>query len=761
MRRRVPLVGLAVLLLCLSRTSGADGASGQTGAPGEGSSSLPAVLLECEVSSRSPYVGEEFLYTLRLLSSTPLQRALCEKPSFVGCGAWELGSRTLPSVSRGDRQYQVQEIRYRLVAERSGAISIGPARVTCEVPGRSLAPPDAPAGGDDPFFGRSFSSAWTLSTEALRLLARPLPPYRGREPFSGLIGEYALTAKLDRGRTPRGEPALLTLELRGSGDLTGAPEPSYPEPSGLRLFPENGAPSGGGEARTFRKVVVPTAAGMAELGPFRLVVFDPKAGRYRTVEAGPVRLETTGPAAADANSPPPRALPLKSRPAALASAGEGGEAAFVCLLLLAPALAWFIASWARFRRETSTHRSTRRLVSTHLRQAGKALAVGAAPEALSHLHWALLLVSPGPSVEPPAKARLLDVVEEARFSLEAAPKRGLEEVFAYLERVDRLARASWRGCHRWPPRLIWAAAAILVLGAGGVWSVLGDEAPVSPSALADFAQGADAYRRGAFGPAAERFVRVAQRGVRSGDLYSDIGNAYLLSGDYARALLWYERAALLVPGDGGVRAQRQLAVSRIGSEAGPLDGWGALRSRLGERRFALRGLAAGTNLLFWGLVCARRCGRREAAPRVDGRREPLAVEEGGAPRGPEARPALRNGSLVSAGVVAASVVLFALVEYGAARSCREAFVVAAEAVGRSGLTDQTTELFRLRSGTRVRLDAWREQRIRIRTGDARVGWISATVVMPVDDRLEARRMTPSSGGEGAPAAPSRLSYRLR
>jgi len=63
--------------------------------------------------------------------------------------------------------------------------------------------------------------------------------------------------------------------------------------------------------------------------------------------------------------------------------------------------------------------------------------------------------------------------------------------------------------------------------------------------------------------AAMRFERIAHEGqVRNGKLYYNIGNAYFRMGDIGRAVLYYRRAALLIPNDENLHQNLNYAKSK-------------------------------------------------------------------------------------------------------------------------------------------------------------------------------------------------------
>jgi len=67
-----------------------------------------------------------------------------------------------------------------------------------------------------------------------------------------------------------------------------------------------------------------------------------------------------------------------------------------------------------------------------------------------------------------------------------------------------------------------------------------------------------AYAAENYEEAARLYLSLTQNGENA-DVYYNLGNAYYRLDDIAHALLWYERALLLSPGDDDIRANLQLA----------------------------------------------------------------------------------------------------------------------------------------------------------------------------------------------------------
>lgn len=87
------------------------------------------------------------------------------------------------------------------------------------------------------------------------------------------------------------------------------------------------------------------------------------------------------------------------------------------------------------------------------------------------------------------------------------------------------------------------------------------------SVVAEEQQAVDAFNEGKFSEAATVYEKLISehnaKGEISSDLYYNLGNAYFRDGEIAKAILNYERALLLNPGDKDIRHNIKFANTRI------------------------------------------------------------------------------------------------------------------------------------------------------------------------------------------------------
>jgi hypothetical protein len=129
---------------------------------------------------------------------------------------------------------------------------------------------------------------------------RPRPP----EGYSGAVGDLRYRASLEPETIDFGESAVLTIELRGNGNLPLVEAPalwplcsdceSYPPEEESQVTVDDDGIHG---SRAWHMTLVPRSFGEIELEPAILAVYDPAAGHYRRQTLGPLRLVVEPPPA--------------------------------------------------------------------------------------------------------------------------------------------------------------------------------------------------------------------------------------------------------------------------------------------------------------------------------------------------------------------------------------------------------------------------------------------------------------------------------
>ncbi len=79
------------------------------------------------------------------------------------------------------------------------------------------------------------------------------------------------------------------------------------------------------------------------------------------------------------------------------------------------------------------------------------------------------------------------------------------------------------------------------------------------------------YKDGRYAEAAASYEEILANGLRSGELYYNLGNSYFKSGQLGKAILNYERAKRFMPRDGDLKSNDEFARTQV---QGFIDGQG-------------------------------------------------------------------------------------------------------------------------------------------------------------------------------------------
>ena len=213
-----------------------------------------------------------------------------------------------------------------------------------------------------------------------------------------------------------------------------------------------------------------------------------------------------------------------------------------------------------------------------------------------------------------------------------------------------------------------------------------------------FLNGVNAYNQGDYDQAIAQFRRITNNGIVNDKLYYDIGNAYFKQQDLGRAILWYERAHQLAPKDPDLKFNLDFARSQTEDKVDAEEGglyrilffWHYVLSPSLIQKIAIL-----LNGLFW-LILSINAFLRKSTSRL---------------------------FCWSASVLIAIFTLTAGYHFYETNLVKHAIVLAEEAPVRSGWTDESTELFVLHAGTKVKVEKAEKGYYRIYFSKGKIGWL--------------------------------------
>ena len=515
-----------------------------------------------------------------------------------------------PSQQRQEVEGQIfQVVRFQttVIPLRAGTVTLGPAAVQLSLLTRRRGNTF-----NDPFFDRFFQNdpfnterrPMDVKSDPVTLAVLPLPE-EGKPPgFSGAVGSFNMEVSAAPTELNAGDPITLKINVTGSGNLAEAQPPALSNAADFRTYEPRANKTDAG-LKAFEQVLIPNDSNVHAIPPVRFSYFDPQARQYRTLESQPIALVVRPPQNAPrqeivlGGGPAGRIAPeetlghdivyIKDDPGRLTSRSDTWYRSVAFLLWQPLPLALFAAAvWydrrrqrltgdVRYARFTRAGKQARRALAT----AERALAAGnreqfydALSRTMQEYLAAKLDLAPGAidadavaarGVPPECAQRVRDFMrtcEHVRFAPGASDgdMRGTlalaQEVIKQLERTRRIVAPI-------------AASIALLLVAAGVHAA--EPPPVSPQTT--FFHANALYKDGQYTAAAADYEQLRNAGLESGNLYFNLGNAYFKAGERGRAILNYERARRLMPGDPDLEANVAYARSLTNAEACTAPVW--------------------------------------------------------------------------------------------------------------------------------------------------------------------------------------------
>jgi len=335
----------------------------------QGEKRSESVFVDGTVSDRQPFEGEQIIYTFRLFHQVQVSNARLQRPSFSGFTAKEIeGPKSYRKIV-GGKQYEVSEVRYVLIPLTAGERTIEPASLQCRVPKprQRRRRSGFDSFFDDSFFGRGNVEARVFQTEPIPVRVKPLPLRIDKEPFSGLVGDFTITAQLENDTLKVGDSTTLSVVIEGTGNIVDAEEPVVSVPDAFKVYKDSPeeeihlTETGYSGKKVFRIALVPMKAGEYHLPPIRLGYFDNSEETHRMGTTRSLALRVlpsdekeelsifTGPAAAPERSVPKRQVTLIGRDILPLSEGldalrhrEPMSLHLFLILLIGPAAAYLL-----------------------------------------------------------------------------------------------------------------------------------------------------------------------------------------------------------------------------------------------------------------------------------------------------------------------------------------------------------------------------------------------------------------------------------
>ena len=225
--------------------------------------------VQAEVDNQKPHFNEAIEYRFRYLYTTilpTLEPPTTSLPDFTGFLVEKLPDEKGSTVVMRGKTYQVQEYVRRLYPQKTGQILITSAQLKLPIKGNPK----------------------TLKTKPIPLNVQPLPEVRRPTNFMGAVGEYNITAQVDRNKLEVRKALTLTLEIFGVGNIKTVTPPKISPINGFRVETPIHVKGDADNRTTYTYVLIPLKGGILQIPAIDFAYFSPIKNSYQVTKTNPI-----------------------------------------------------------------------------------------------------------------------------------------------------------------------------------------------------------------------------------------------------------------------------------------------------------------------------------------------------------------------------------------------------------------------------------------------------------------------------------------
>lgn len=222
-----------------------------------------------EVDNHKPYINEgieyrfSYLYTTVLPTEEPPTPSL---PNFNGFKVEKLSGEKNTKTRVGGKTFYVQEYVRRLYPQNVGKILIEPSELKLPLK----------------------SNPKVLKTKAIPLNVQQLPTLRKPTNFSGAVGNFSISAQVDRNRLAVRNAITLSLYIKGNGNLDNITPPNISSLQGFRVNPPAPINADIEKSIQYNYVAIPIEAGRLQIPAIVFTFYNPNTKTYQTTKTQPI-----------------------------------------------------------------------------------------------------------------------------------------------------------------------------------------------------------------------------------------------------------------------------------------------------------------------------------------------------------------------------------------------------------------------------------------------------------------------------------------
>lgn len=441
-----------------------------------------------------------------------------------------------------------------------------------------------------------------IIAQGMTVQVDPLPQKPSN--FSGGVGKFTISASLDHPKVKAGDPVKVRIVVGGNGNLKLIKQPELVLPKDFDKYDAKVTDktkltaSGLTGNMLYDVLIVPRNQGKYQLQPIELTYFDTSANKYKTIRTSPMILEVekgSGKVGDVADYSQPKDKDIRFIHNGAPEVVKPNDYFFgstLYIILNALVVLIFFVLLIVFRKQAMEManidamrgKKANKVAGKRLKLAAKLMAAGKSSEFYDEVLRALWGYVADKLSIPVSKLSRENIAEKL-----SARNASQSDIDTFLEALDecefeRYAPGDAAGnMQKTYDKAVSAITNIeegmkkkkhvagvkcLLIGLGmfgmlsASSSAMAQEAPAKSETIQSLKQKADdAYSKGKYLDAIESYEAALKKG-KSASLYYNLGNAYYRTDNVTRAIINYEKARLLAPGDDDIIHNLEVARSK-------------------------------------------------------------------------------------------------------------------------------------------------------------------------------------------------------
>lgn len=270
------------------------------------------LFIKLDVNKKTCYVGEPIVATYQLYTRLPSETSITDVPSFNGFSVNDLDINSNSTLQKyNGRLYNVYTIRkVELYPLQSGEITLGPMTSSNKVTfvKSQYAHQQEDNGFFDMFqnFGQDaippeglIEKNVTLKSTPETITVKSLPTLNRPEDFRGAVGDFSITASLEKNKFTTDDAGTLQLTVTGKGNIQLINAPAIKWPDGIDGYDakvkdnvdRKQVPMQG--SKTFTYPFTVSKPGEYTIGSIAFSYFDPSSSTYKTLYTNTLQVTVT------------------------------------------------------------------------------------------------------------------------------------------------------------------------------------------------------------------------------------------------------------------------------------------------------------------------------------------------------------------------------------------------------------------------------------------------------------------------------------